>query len=183
MSRSFLSMFASATIVLTLTLTSSAQNRTDPPSGIDPGSQAMTPELLRANPWVKAKKFPDTLARESSVKELGDLIEGLQNAVITHGLNRRMSVQTGTSVDENAPPPTKVEDIHCSRLVGIEMRRQNDGSYLMEVYLEVASPFGETKYHNTGAMAYDGVPPVETIRLEGHRYTHTVHGVAYSATF
>jgi hypothetical protein len=94
-----------------------------------------------------------------------------------------MSIQTGTSVDENAPPPTKVEDVHCLRLIGIEVRRQNDGSYLMEVYLEVAPPFGETKYLSIGAMERDGVPPVETIRLEGHKYTHTVHGVAYSATF
>ena len=47
------------------------------------------------------------------------------------------SNQTGNCADEDAPKPTKVEDVHCSRLVGIRMTRQNDRSYLMAVYLEV----------------------------------------------
>jgi hypothetical protein len=184
MKSSLMGLFVCTIVVLALMSTSSAQPcYPGMSSGPCPAMHPVTPELLKANPWIKSKTLADMIGRDSSVEELRDMITGLQNSVITHGLNRHMGAQRGNCGDEDAPKPTNVEDVRCSRLIGIQMTGQNDGSYLMEVYLEVAPSGGETKYLSVGAMAHDGVPPVETIRLKGHKYTHTVHGVAYNGTF
>jgi hypothetical protein len=92
--------------------------------------------------------------------------------------------QTGDYVDGKMPPPdAKPQDIHCSMLVGVRMTNQKDGSYFAEVYQEVAPTNEETKYLNIDAMARDGVAPVETFRLSGHSYTHTVHGIVLEGKF
>jgi hypothetical protein len=184
MNRPLLRLFACTIVVSTFTFASAAQHRgTSQSSSVLPGSQAVAPELLKANPWIESKTLADILARESSVEELRFMIGGLQSSVVSHGLNPHMGIQTGDCGDEDALKPTKMEYIQCSRLVGTQVTGQNDGSYLMEVYLEVAPSGGETKYLNIGAMAHDGMAPEETIRLKGNHYLHIVHGVEYKGTF
>jgi hypothetical protein len=135
--------------------------------------QPLTAEVVRVFPWVKSEAFVKAIADESALPEAPTAILALQQSAAAKGLSSAMEAQTAHYIgDKKANPP------HLSRLVGVIAKRQadTDGSYLFSFYLDLPGPGGETKYQSVAAMEKDKVEPVETVRVKGNHYVHTLQG-------
>lgn len=139
-----------------------------------------TAPQLRQFPWLASQEFPAAIARLSGIEEAKLLLERVQKLAIRRGYDEHMGAQTAVPIADSHP--AGIED-HVSRLVGVQVTFQEDGSHLFEFYVDQAGPGGETKYKDIFDMRQDKVSPVETVRVLGNKYTQVIGGVSYAGTF
>jgi len=133
----------------------------------------ITDENLKLFPWAKAESLPAQLQAESQVPKLGKLMVDLQNIATGRGLSSVMGIMELETVP----------DEHLAGFADVQIINQTDGSYLLQVYQEFAPEGQMTAHRNSWEIIEARIPPVETIRLRGNSYTHTVQGKVIEGKF
>jgi hypothetical protein len=139
--------------------------------------------VLVQHPWIKAPQTLLTmLSNHSYIPESSDLVAGLGKVIVEKGLTSRYALQQASQVNGKVDKPSKVEDLHLSRLVALYAVLNGD-TWTLEFYTDNGLE-GETKYKSIYEMQNAGVTPTETLRLKGNQYVFLdSNKIEYSGTF